>query len=171
MTASQPATEIRLERYGPDDFDVLVRHNSPEMTDHLGGPESDDALRRRHDRYVAMTDPAAGEMYRVALVPDDVTAGMVGYWEREWLGETVYEIGWGVQPEFQGRGIAAAAARAVVARIGQQGRHRAIHAFPSVDHVASNAVCRKAGLELLGPRDFEYPAGNPIRCNDWRVVV
>jgi hypothetical protein len=30
-------------------------------------------------------------------------------------------------------------------------------------------VCRKAGFELLGEADFEYPAGHPLRCNDWRL--
>jgi RimJ/RimL family protein N-acetyltransferase len=34
---------------------------------------------------------------------------------------------------------------------------------------ASNAICRKLGFELLGEEDFEYPPGNPIRCNDWRL--
>jgi hypothetical protein len=29
-------------------------------------------------------------------------------------------------------------------------------------------VCRKAGFELVGECDFEYPKGHPIRCNDWR---
>ncbi|MFF2660488.1 hypothetical protein ACFVUH_24400 [Kitasatospora sp. NPDC058032] len=37
-----------------------------------------------------------------------------------------------------------------------------------VDNPASNAVCRGAGFELLGARDFAYPPGRPMRCNDWR---
>jgi hypothetical protein len=42
-----------------------------------------------------------------------------------------------------------------------------LHAFPSVDKPSSNAVCCKAGLTLSGAREFEYPPGHPIRCNDW----
>jgi len=38
-----------------------------------------------------------------------------------------------------------------------------------VAHAASNAVCRKAGFELLGEVDFEYPKGTPIRSCDWRL--
>ncbi|WP_406087002.1 hypothetical protein [Kitasatospora purpeofusca] len=50
-----------------------------------------------------------------------------------------------------------------------EGLHRHLHAFPRVDHPASNAVCRAAGFELLGPQDFEYSPGHPIRSNDWRL--
>ena len=39
----------------------------------------------------------------------------IGYWERVWQEETVYEIGWGVLPTFQGRGIASAATAEAVA--------------------------------------------------------
>ena len=46
---------------------------------------------------------------------------------------------------------------------------RFLHAFPSVANAASNAVCRKVGFVELGECDFEYPAGHPIRCNDWRL--
>jgi hypothetical protein len=40
-----------------------------------------------------------------------------------------------------------------------------------VHHDASNAVCRKAGFELVGECDFEYPPGNHIRSNDWRLAL
>jgi RimJ/RimL family protein N-acetyltransferase len=43
-----------------------------------------------------------------------------------------------------------------------------VHAFPSVENAASNAICRKAGFSLLREHDFEYPKGHPMRCNDWR---
>jgi RimJ/RimL family protein N-acetyltransferase len=46
---------------------------------------------------------------------------------------------------------------------------RPIHAFPSVANAASNAVCRKTGFQLLGEVDLEYPRGQPMRCNDWRL--
>lgn len=75
----------------------------------------------------------------------------------------------GVLPEFQGRGFAAAAARAVVEEARAAGEHRYLHAFPSVDHLASNAVCRSAGFELLGTAEFEYPKGHWITSNDWRA--
>jgi RimJ/RimL family protein N-acetyltransferase len=74
-----------------------------------------------------------------------------------------------VLPEFQGRGIAAEAARAVIEAARTAGQHPYLHAFPSVDHPASNSVCRKAGFELLGAVRFEYPKGCWFTSNDWRV--
>ena len=45
--------------------------------------------------------------------------------------------------------------------------HRFVHAFPSVENLASNAICRKAGFTLLEEADFEYPKGRWMRCYDW----
>jgi RimJ/RimL family protein N-acetyltransferase len=44
-----------------------------------------------------------------------------------------------------------------------------LYAYPSVDNAPSNAVCRKLGFMLLGVTDYEYPPGNVLRCNDWRL--
>jgi RimJ/RimL family protein N-acetyltransferase len=104
-------------------------------------------------------------MYVIRLGDEGV--GSVGYWERIWAGETTYEMGWSVLPAFQGRGTAQAAAQSTVDIARDQDRHRYLHAFPSVDNPASNAVCRKLDFELLGVCDFEYPPGTPMRCNDW----
>ncbi|MEU9306449.1 GNAT family N-acetyltransferase [Streptomyces sp. NPDC048256] len=161
--------QVRLVPWAEGDLWLLRRANSPAMTEHLGGPESEEKLADRHRRYV---EPFAGRMYRVTLADTGETVGSIGYWEREWRGETVWETGWGILPEFQGRGLAATAARALVDVVRQQaghGGHPALHAFPKVEHAASNGVCRKAGFTLLGQADFEYPKGNPIRSNDWYV--
>ena len=40
--------------------------------------------------------------------------GSVGFWTKEWRDERVYEIGWMVVPEFQGRRIATALAESGV---------------------------------------------------------
>ena len=51
----------------------------------------------------------------------------------------------------------------------RQGRHRHLHAFPTVEDEASIAVCRKLGFELLEALESGYPPGNSMRCNDWRL--
>ena len=158
---------VRLERWVESDLALLRRLNAPAMTEFLGGPEPEEKLVARHQRYVEFE--GAGGMFRVVALPEDVAAGSVGYWEREWLGGTVYETGWSILPEFQGRGLAVAATRSPArAWPSADGRHRYLHAYPKVAHAASNAICRKAGFTLLGEVDFEYPKGVPIRCNDWR---
>ncbi|MFF0561017.1 GNAT family N-acetyltransferase [Streptomyces sp. NPDC004266] len=164
------ASAVRLEAWSEGDAGLLRALNAPELTDHLGGPETEEQLVRRHRRYVRLSadGTGAGRMFRIVLLPEEVAVGSIGFWARTWDGEPVYETGWAVLPGFQGRGVATAATRAVVAEARAAGLHRHLHAFPSGDNVASNAVCRKAGFELLGERDFEYPPGRPMRCNDWR---
>ncbi|MGW7637855.1 GNAT family N-acetyltransferase [Streptomyces decoyicus] len=160
-------SRVRIEPWTAADLDLLRRTNAPEMTAHLGGPETEEQLLARHARYLDLR--GAGQMFRIVLDPEGAVAGSIGFWEREQQGEKVYETGWGVLPEFQGRGIAVAAAREVIAAARAEGRHRSLHAFPSVEHAASNAVCRKAGFALVGERAFEYPKGHMMRSNEWRL--
>lgn len=162
ITASAAGAGVRLEPWAEGDFWLLERTNSTEMTEHLGGPESAEQLAARHRRYLALS---SGRMFRV--VAGGETVGSIGFWGREWQGSAVYETGWGVLPEFRGRGLAARAARAVAGAARADGRHRHLHAFPSVSHAASNAVCRRAGFTLLGEVRFEYPKGTWISSNDW----
>lgn len=158
--------QVEPAKWGEGDFWLLERANVVEMTDHLGGPETAKQLERRHRRYV---EPAVGAMFRVVIPESGETAGSIGCWEREWRGGAVWETGWGVLPEFQGRGLAVAAATAVIEVARKARVHRYLHAFPGVDHAASNAVCRRAGFELLGEVGFEYPKGNWMISHDWRV--
>ncbi|WP_212911598.1 GNAT family N-acetyltransferase [Streptomyces sp. TS71-3] len=158
---------VGLTPWGEGDFWLLRRTNAREMTEYLGGPESDARLVARHRKYVELQGP--GRMYRVTLASTGETVGSIGFWEREWHEETVWETGWGVLPEFQGRGLATSAARALVDVARSAASHRYLHAFPRVDHAASNTVCRGAGFELLGAVGFEYPKGQWITSNDWRI--
>jgi RimJ/RimL family protein N-acetyltransferase len=152
-------TRVELVRWAAGNLDLLTRLlGDAAMTEHLGGPETPAQIAARQERYEAT------ETGLYKILADGEDAGWVGWWERD--GEL--EIGWAVLPELQGRGIAAAATRAALARAKQDGRFRYVHAFPSVDNAPSNAICRKVGFELLGEKDFEYPPGNPLRCNEWR---
>ncbi|MFI1093449.1 GNAT family N-acetyltransferase [Streptomyces sp. NPDC020917] len=163
-----PTPALRLRPWSDDDLWLLRRTNAPEMTEHLGGPEGEQELLARHERYQRLGGDQ-GRMFTVVLAETEEVAGSIGFWAQTWQGEPVYETGWGVLPEFQGRGIAAAAARAVVEQARELGNRPTLHAFPKVVHTASNAVCRKAGFALVGECAFEYPKGNPITCNDWRT--
>jgi RimJ/RimL family protein N-acetyltransferase len=156
---------VRIEPWTEADLPVLEQTlGDPAMTEHLGGPESAEQIARRHAGYA---EPGSGQ-FRIVLGRTREPAGWVGYWDREWQGEQVYEIGWAVIPGLQGRGIATTATLQALAAARAEGRHRFVHAYPSVENGASNAICRKSGFTLLGEHDFEYPPGNPLRCNDWR---
>src|SRR6202011_493163 len=104
---------VRLVPWTDDDFSLLVRLNAPEMTEHLGGPETPEQLEMRHKKYVAAAQSGtvhdsdrayAAYIFKAVLEPDGVDGGGSDVVDREWHGEQVYEIGWGVVPEFQGRG-------------------------------------------------------------------
>lgn len=161
------ALDLRLEPWSDDDLELELRANTPEMKEFLGGEEPFDAVVARHARFLELPVTGAGQMFRIAL-PDAPGVGSVGYWEREWHGRQVYEMGWHVLSEYQGRGLASAAVRLAADHAALHGSHRYAHAYPKVANGPSNGVCRKAGFTLLGEIDFEYPKGTPIRCNDWR---
>ncbi|MFF0476671.1 GNAT family N-acetyltransferase [Streptomyces sp. NPDC004284] len=171
MTDTTP--QVLLEPWSEEDAGLLHALNAPELMGHLGGPETEEQLVRRHRRYVDLSsdDTGAGRMFRIVLPPEKAVVGSIGFWAQTWDGEPVYETGWSILPAFQGRGLATSATRAVITEARAAGPHRHLHAFPSTDNAASNAVCRKAGFELLGERDFEYPPGRPMRCNDWRIAL
>ncbi|MET9604559.1 GNAT family N-acetyltransferase [Streptomyces sp. NPDC006512] len=171
METGPAETRVRLEPWAAGDFWLLERANEPVMTEHLGGPETPEKLADRHRRYLELgaREPAAGRMFRVVLEDSGETVGSIGFWERTWRDEPVYETGWGVLPEHQGRGLAAAALAELVRHVTAHGDRRALHAFPGTDHPASNAVCRRGGFTNLGRVDFEYPPGVPHPSNDWRL--
>ncbi|MET7749615.1 GNAT family N-acetyltransferase [Micromonospora sp. NPDC005367] len=160
--------QVRITPWSEDDLALLRRLNAPEVRAHTGGSETDEQVLSRHERYVQFAGTGKGCMFTVVL-PDGAKVGSVGYWDREWRGEQVYEMGWAVLPEYQGRGLATAAVRAVAAAARDRRTRRWAHAYPSVGNPASNAVCRKAGFTLLGEIDFEYPPGELMRSNDWRL--
>jgi RimJ/RimL family protein N-acetyltransferase len=160
---------VRIEAWGKGDLPLLEQlMGDPAMMEHLGGPESAEKIVDRQGRYERLAESGKGRMFKIVDEPSGEAAGSVGYWEREWRGEQVYEIGWAVLPAFQGRGFASqATARALdVAR--SDGKYRFVHAFPSVENAPSNAICRKLGFAFLEECEFEYPKGSFMQCNDWR---
>jgi len=157
---------VRIEPWGEHDRPLLERCLAdPAMMEHLGGPESSERIAERQARY----EQPDSKQFKIVDEASGEGVGWVGYWERDWRDEPVYEIGWAVLPPFQGRGIATAATRQAIARARAEGSRRFVHAYPSVDNEPSNAVCRRLGFTLLGSSEFEYPKGNLMRCNDWRL--
>ncbi|MCD9021405.1 GNAT family N-acetyltransferase [Cohnella sp. NL03-T5] len=110
-------------------------------------------------------------MFSIVLLPEFEAVGSVGYWDRKWKEESVYEIGWSILPPYQGRGLATAGVAEAIASAGVEQKHRFIHAFPSIHNPASNAVCRKLNFSLMSQCEFEYPPGNIMQCNDWRLEL
>ncbi|MEQ4303047.1 GNAT family N-acetyltransferase [Plantactinospora sp. B6F1] len=165
--------DVRLEPWSEAALDLLRRINTPQMRRHVGGPEPEEQLLARHRRYLAM--PATGRGCMFAVLLGDEMVGSIAYHRREWQGEQIYETGWNVLPSYQGRGIATAAGTALITTVREAARQsdapHSLHAFPSIENVASNALCRRLGFTLLGPCNFEYPpgSGSLMHSNNWRI--
>lgn len=160
---------VTIEPWTTTDLALLTRiQGDPEMTRHLGGPESDEKIADRLRRYISYQNPES-RMFKIVV--GGKPAGSVGYWERAWRGKIVYEMGWSVLPEFQGHGIARTATELAIERAREERRCGEIHAFPSAQNEPSNRLCRKLGFTLKGEHDFEYPPGHRMKCNDWELVL
>ncbi len=172
MTRIPPerATEVDIRPWAEGDAPLLQRLlGDPVMTEHLGGPETPEKIALRHERYLPAAGSGGGEQFAIVVGPERVAVGWTGYWESEWRARSVWEIGWSVLAEHQGRGVAAQAAALLISRLRSVGRHRYIYAFPSVDNAASNAVCRKLGMTFGGATEIEYPRGRFMNANEWRL--
>ena len=152
---------ITLEPWGDGDLDLLRALNAPEMTEHLGGPETDEKVVARNEKYVRRSAEGIGGINKVLV--DGVIAGNVNYW----ADDSVYEIGWGVVPAFQGRGVATSAVLLALDELRRTDTFRYVHAYPRVSNLASNGVCRKAGFTLIGEVSIDYPPGVFALSNDW----
>lgn len=165
-----PELIVSLRPWTEADLPLLVRLNAPAMMTYLGGPETAEQLAARHRRYVDAAGSDATHVFAIMVDPGRHAVGQVAFWARSWRGEAVLEMGWSVVPEHQGQGIGSRAAALAVALALSKltAEHRFLHAFPSVDNVGSNAICRKLGFVLVEECDVEYPPGHTMRCNDWR---
>ena len=157
---------MTLHPYSGDDFPLLQANNAPEMTAFLGGPETPEALERRHEKYQRLMSEGQARMFRIAA-DDSPAIGIIGWWESDWHDTFVQEAGWGVLPEFQGRGYASAALRLLLDDAADHGSRPLLVANPRVDNEASNAICERVGMSFRGEEDDEYPSGTPIRTNVW----
>lgn len=164
--------DVRLVPWGPGDLPLLEKLlGDPAMMEHLGGPETHEQLVERQQRYERLPQTARGRSFKIVDGATGDPMGSVIYWDRAWRGEEVYEIGWSVLPQFQGRGVAGRGTALAINVARSEKKHRFIHAFPSVGNAPSNAICRKLGFTLIEETTFEYPKGNFMRCNDWRLCL
>jgi RimJ/RimL family protein N-acetyltransferase len=122
-------------------------------------------LHERQNRYAHLD--GGDRMFKIVDIASGAGVGSVGFWTRTWRDEQVYEIGWMVAVEFQGRGIALAATAQAIELARRDDRHRFMHAFPSVRNAPSNEICRRLGFELHDACEFEFPKGHLMTCNDW----
>jgi len=158
---------VWLKPWSPNDLPVLERSNTDEMTVYLGGPESPEKLAERHARFLRLWESGEARMFTIWSSEAAEPVGSIGYWTTAWHDALVYETGWSIATRHQGRGLASRALRKCLEYAASHGDRDSVVAFPRLDNLASNALCRKLGFVLAGEEDFEYPKGHPIRVNAW----
>jgi RimJ/RimL family protein N-acetyltransferase len=115
-----------------------------------GAPPGLDELRARYARQVAGRSPDGREEWRNWVLRLEPGGQAVGYVQATISGEgQCAEIAWVTGLEWQGRGYATEAARALVAWLDSRGV-RVIQAHIHPGHAASAAVARRAGLAPTG---------------------
>ncbi len=75
----------RIEAWGQGDLPLLEKPNDPEMTKHVGGPESTEKLVERRSKY----EKATSQQYKIVDENSGEGIGWVGYWEMTWSDEQV----------------------------------------------------------------------------------
>ncbi|MEU6243756.1 GNAT family N-acetyltransferase [Streptomyces sp. NPDC047024] len=162
---------MHLRDVTPHDVDAYLRMRcDPVMMAGLGGPLPREGMadKVRRDAEQAAADRAWIKM----IVPDPAdpgtVAGTVTLWSHDTPHGPMSEIGWMVLPEFQGRGLAKRAVRALLARAREQDRWGTVHAFPATDNAPSNGICRSLGFHFVAETDVDF-AGRVLRTNHWTV--
>jgi RimJ/RimL family protein N-acetyltransferase len=164
-------TTDRLELWAPtpDDLEFLVSiYTDPFMMARIGGTLAPEVVAKRLDDWRAewVSRPHGSCIIRWRATGAPI--GISGIVETAVQNERVLEIGWMVAPSFQGRGVAFEAARGQYEFARDRLELRALTAFPGADNVASNRICEKLGMSLLGQHRYEFQGLN-ILTHYWRV--
>lgn len=158
-------SRLSLRRWAVDDLDLLRRANTADMTAHLNGPETEEQVIARHERYLRIQESDEAWMFVVA--DGALPLGSIGCWRTDWHGEGAFETGWFVVPEAQGRGVASSALALLIDFVREhRGDRRLLTAFPSVMNGPSNAVCRKAGFTQMGTTTDVFREAE-LTFNEW----
>lgn len=160
--ASTREDGVKLRDVTMDDVALYVRLRcDPVVMAELGGPLPRDGIEAKVKRDVEGV--TRGESWLSVVETDAGEAvGVVCLWTQD--GHS--EIGWMIAPEHQGRGLAKAATRAVLARARSDGRWGVIHAYTAVTNAPSNAICRALSFTLTETTEITYE-GRVLVCNHW----
>lgn len=157
---------LTLRPWSAGDLELLRVANTPEMTAHLNGVESEQQLVDRNARYLRLWEAGEARMF-VIEDEDRRSLGSIGFWNSEWRDEPAFETGWFVIPDAQGRGVASRALGLLIDdATAHRGDRRFLTAFPSVENAGSNGVCRRSGFEMVGSFTDTF-RGAELTMNEW----
>ena len=158
---------MKLRDVTLDDLELWERLRcDPVMNAELGGPQPREEIPGKLAEDVAAVNTDTS--WIVVVESDDgESMGSVCIWSHD-ADPPFSEVGWGVLPEFQGKGVGKRSVAALLERARADGRWGTVHAFPAVTNAPSNGICRSLGFTLVGPEDFEF-RGTTLHCNHWQI--
>ena len=114
--------DVELQPWSEGDLPLLEKLlGDPQMMKHLGGPETEEQIRRRHQRYLHL--PETDHMFKIVGSSTSEAVGCIGFWEKKWREQLTYETGWHILPDYQGQGIATKAGTLVIAHARLENRY------------------------------------------------
>ena len=156
----QPITEA-------DEWLTVALETDPVVMAELGGAWTVEQATTTHARRLRTVRETGSWWFKIVRQTDGTAVGSIVLWDSDWEGQPVSEAGWMVLPAEQGKGYASAAVRLLLDKVARAGdRWGDIHASPGTTNGASNAICRKAGFELVGDGEVDY-GGRKLRVNHW----
>ncbi len=137
----------------------------PVVMAELGGVVAPEGIPEIHARRLRTV--TSGDWWFV-IEDESEPVGTIGIWPHEIEGREEHEVGWMVVPDRQGEGIATRSLAMLLDRARAEGRFPVVHAYPGASNLPSNALCARAGFELLEDQLVTYK-GEPFLCNHWML--
>jgi RimJ/RimL family protein N-acetyltransferase len=158
-----------LQDFSTHDFELVERILSdPRIMDDFGGIFAKEKIEKAQRHYLASAESEEGWVFAIRADEGSAAAGLAFLWDRPWRDDVITELVVQILPEFQRRGLAAAAAGAVIARARAERRCKSVHAFPPEASSAAAALCAGLGFAKLDKCDVDF-AGARLRARHWRL--
>lgn len=164
MTGALRTKRLRLRPVALQDAAVLHAHRRRSGICLPGGflPPKSPAHTRRLLKAAVRDWKAKGWSRRLYVIERRADGAWLGVISLKWPHGGVGELGYGIEPEHQGKGYASEAAKAVVERAFRLGAHR-VQATCWVKNAASAKVLKRAGLRKEGVLRGFLKRGRAVR--------
>jgi len=135
-----------------EDVDLLAElHSDPQVQQYMGGAMSPEALRAMLDGFIREQALRGHTKWKVSL-HDGAFVGRCGV--AHWPPTGDLELGYGLKPEFRGRGLATEAAAAVAGWMFGNTDASHIIAFTRPGNWSSRRVLERIGMAYQGDHDI-----------------
>ena len=160
-TAELWTEQLTLRRYRPEDAEPLYRRlgTDPAMYQYSGWNPyatlemAQETVRRFIDSY---NDEHA---YSWVMDIDDVIVGTIGAYDYK---DDHIEVGFSIEPGWQGRGLATEALKKVLEYLTENEGILCVTAWCAADNVGSKRVLEKAGMKLAGTEKNGLTVGDKV---------